>query len=284
MTSIILPRSKTDQGIAYHRSGNANGIPLLLIHGVGLRAESWYQQIDALAPDYDVYAVDMPGHGESDILSVGSDSPILADFTDCLAQFMTQTIGKPAVILGHSMGALLALSLAKSYPDLCLAIVPMNAIYRRTDEAKQAVLSRAKHLREQPQSDPTAPVKRWFSETPSTQDQSHAAMCCEWLQGANLQGYADAYTVFSEEDGLAEAELQALDLPCLFITGELDANSTPDMSDAMAQQLKQAESLVIRHSRHMTPLTHAAQVNDALLMFLNQHVVTHNTTRTEVSS
>ena len=60
MTSITLPRSKTAQGVAYHRSGD-HGAPVVLVHGVGLRAESWFQQIEALGADYRVYAVDICG-------------------------------------------------------------------------------------------------------------------------------------------------------------------------------------------------------------------------------
>jgi pimeloyl-ACP methyl ester carboxylesterase len=265
MTSIILHRSKTDRGIAYHRTGNTSGIPVVLVHGVGLRSESWYQQIDALQHDYDVFAVDMPGHGESQ--TIGEPNPDLSDFIECLALFVETVVRQPAVIVGHSMGALLSLSLAKARPDLCKAIVPMNAIYQRSDDAKRAVLARAKNLRTAPQSNPTAPVKRWFSDTPSAQDKVHAALCRDWLQTNDLKGYADAYTVFSEEDGLSEAALQSLQLPCLFITGELDANSSPAMTETMSRHVSHAESLIIKGSRHMTPLTHATEVNPALLSF-----------------
>ena len=44
------------------------GEPILLIHGVGMRAEAWAPQIAALASDHSVIAVDMPGHGERDPL------------------------------------------------------------------------------------------------------------------------------------------------------------------------------------------------------------------------
>lgn len=269
MTSIILPRFKSDSGIAYHHTGDSNGIPVVLIHGVGLRSESWYQQISGLENDYEVFAVDMPGHGESQ--TIDAESPGLSDFTGILAGFIKTVVARPAVIIGHSMGALLALSLAKNHPTLCLGVVAMNAIYQRSDEARVAVLARAKNLRETPQSDPTAPVKRWFDDTPSAQDKIHAALCSDWLKAANLKGYADAYTVFSEEDGLAEADLQALKLPCLFMTGELDANSSPAMSQAMSQLVNQADAVIIKGSRHMTPLTHAAEVNPALLGFLSHH-------------
>ena len=87
----------------------------MLIHGVGLRAEAWNAQITALSQRYLVQAVDMPGHGESD----GSDLQSLAEFTDAIAA----GIDSPALVMGHSMGAMIALDLASRYPSLVTGVV-----------------------------------------------------------------------------------------------------------------------------------------------------------------
>lgn len=62
MTSTILPRSNIGS-LAAITAGE--GPLVLLIHGVGLRAEAWGAQIDALSATCRVIAVDMPGHGGS---------------------------------------------------------------------------------------------------------------------------------------------------------------------------------------------------------------------------
>ena len=48
------------------------GAPVLLIHGVGLRAEAWGPQIADLSADHHVIAVDMPGHGDATDDAAGS--------------------------------------------------------------------------------------------------------------------------------------------------------------------------------------------------------------------
>ena len=53
------------------------GPAVLLLHGVGLRAEAWEPQIAALSPTHRVIAADLPGHGESDGLAGGT--PALPD-------------------------------------------------------------------------------------------------------------------------------------------------------------------------------------------------------------
>ena len=76
--SITLPRFKSANGLAFSKVGE--GMPVVFIHGVGLRSESWYQQVDALKDSYAVFTVDMPGHGESEVLR--KDQPTLYDFTE----------------------------------------------------------------------------------------------------------------------------------------------------------------------------------------------------------
>ena len=59
-------------GIAYERTGA--GPPLLLIHGLGATRGIWRPQIERLARERDVIAVDMPGFGESPVLDEAADA------------------------------------------------------------------------------------------------------------------------------------------------------------------------------------------------------------------
>ncbi len=269
MTSITLPRSRAADGLAFHQTGE--GIPILFIHGVGLRSESWYQQVDAFKNDFSVFTVDIPGHGESDLLH--QPEPELFDYTEKMAKFIIDEVKQPAIIVGHSMGALLALSLAKEYPELCTAVVAMNTIYKRSDEAKQAVQERASKLAKLTGADACAPISRWFSETPSKQDEYHAELCREWLLSANLQGYGAAYKVFAYEDGPKTSAVSRFTMPVLYVTGELDKNSNVSMTNALANITPNAEAVIINDSRHMTPLTHADEVNHAVIKFLERRLL-----------
>ena len=49
--------------LAYTRSGS--GAPLVLLHGIGLNRQSWNPVVPALARQFDVIAVDLPGFGDS---------------------------------------------------------------------------------------------------------------------------------------------------------------------------------------------------------------------------
>ena len=59
-----LQRSRTPSGAAYLDRGHGDET-VVLIHGVGMRIEAWSPQIERLAEEFRVIAVDLPGHGFS---------------------------------------------------------------------------------------------------------------------------------------------------------------------------------------------------------------------------
>ena len=95
-------------GLSYVTSGN--GPLVVLIHGVGLQADAWCGQIDTLSTEFTVMAIDMPGHGASAV--PGADMT-LADYSDAIAAAMPE----PALVVGHSMGAMIALDIASRFPE-----------------------------------------------------------------------------------------------------------------------------------------------------------------------
>ena len=79
MTWTTRPRSEFG---ALRAITAGDGPTVLLIHGVGLRAEAWNAQIDAMSERFRVVAVDMPGHGQSPLLAPDSG---LSEYTDAIA-------------------------------------------------------------------------------------------------------------------------------------------------------------------------------------------------------
>lgn len=274
MTLQTFPRIKTDAGLAYHRAGTASQSrpPMLLIHGVGLRLESWFPQIPILAENQAVYAIDLPGLGESAMLS--ENAPAISHYGDAVRRFIGDTIGEAVIVAGHSLGALITIDLAARHGEAVRAIAPMNGVFDRTPEALAAVQERAATLRAticEPW-DPavaSAPVERWFGANPTGRNAEMAALCRSWLEANNRAGYAAAYTAFASVSGPAPADLAAIDCPTLFLTGERDPNSTPAMSRAMAGHVAGAQAVVVPGAAHMVGLTHIDEVNDVLLSFVD---------------
>lgn len=267
MTLKTQQRFKADCGLAFTQCGS--GPAIVLVHGVGLRAEAWLHQIEVLSQHNTVYAIDMPGHGESELLA--DPAADLTEYVDVIAQWIEAEIKVPVIMMGHSMGSMIALQFAVRYPQWCRGAVALNSVYRRTEQARIAVQQRAQSMLDNPQLDRvTTPIARWFSENPQGFEKEMAQLCASWLVAAPATGYAKAYGIFSRNDGPSDTDLASIKVPVAFITGDGDSNSSPLMSQQMAALTPNASAHVIEDSRHMVQLTHPDEINSLLLNFVDQ--------------
>ena len=259
MMSTTLPRSDLGHGLTGWQQGE--GRPLLLIHGVGLQADAWLPMAPMLTPHFAVTAVDMPGHGKSEKLS---GTPSLVEYTDRIAKI----IDAPSVVIGHSMGALIAIDLAVRYPEKVQAIVPLNAVFQRSDEAATAVLARAENMAAGSGTDPGPTLDRWFGAASAAEAPASRAACERWLREVDQAAYAQAYLAFATATDPSDEDLAAIACPALLMTGELEPNSTPDMSFALAKRMGHAKVAIVPQARHMMPMTHADEVCGTLYTFV----------------
>lgn len=73
-------------------------------------------------PDLDVVRYDRRGYGDSRVLPDGSEAPVPTDVQDHVADLLDVLDGRPAVVVGHSMGGTIALAAAARHPDLIPAV------------------------------------------------------------------------------------------------------------------------------------------------------------------
>jgi len=243
------------------------GEPVVLVHGVGMAHAIWAPQAEDLARDRLVVAYDMLGHG-------GSDTPpegvTLADYAAQLAALLDHLGIRAANVVGHSMGALVALEFALAYPDRVLRVAALNAVFQRSAEQRAAVLARAESLRHTGVASTLAPtLERWFGSPVPPSLVQPAALVERLLREVDPTGYARTYRLFASSDSVHASRLPRLAVPVLFLTGEEDLNSSPAMSRAMAQLAPRARVEVIPQARHMMSVTHPARVNASLRAFLD---------------
>jgi len=258
LRSTLAPRTKTG-GIAWR--GEGKGPPVLLLHGVGLNADAWEPQIVTLASRRRVFAVDLPGHGQSDLLPEGA---LLDDYVAAIAGLIDALGISPLPVIGHSFGAMIALGLALDYPRKVTALVALNAVYCRDPVARAAVEQRANQLTGGA-FEAEAPIARWYPDDPGGR---LARATAAWLHAVNPKGYAAAYRVFATSDHVHEGRLGELACRALFLTGVSDPNSTPVMSARMAREARYARTMALPGARHMMHLTHPAETTNAIAAFI----------------
>ncbi len=96
------------------------GPPLLLIHGMGGSWQSWLANIPSLGEQYRVIAVDLSGFGGSDPLPTGA---VFNGYADVLECFLDELGISSVAVFGHSLGGLVALTLAARSPERISCVV-----------------------------------------------------------------------------------------------------------------------------------------------------------------
>lgn len=256
----------------YRRQGVTGATPVVLVHGVGMAIAAWEPQIAALAARFDVIALDMPGHGGSSLPPVDAR---LSDYSDAVIAVLDALKLPAAVVVGHSMGALVALDTALAHPSRVLGVAALNAVFCRTPEQRAAVLARATALAGEggagaPDESHQAAVQRWFGAPVPPALEQAAARVARLLAACDPVGYARTYALFATSDAVHRERLAALTVPALFMTADGDPNSTPAMSEAMAALAPRGRAEILAGARHMMNLTAPDEVNRRLLAFLDE--------------
>jgi pimeloyl-ACP methyl ester carboxylesterase len=117
------------------------GAPIVCIHGLTANAFCFQSYADELAADHRVIAYDLRGRGDSDKLEEGYSIPIHA--ADLSALIDELDLECP-ILIGHSLGALIALYFAAHYPDKLSKLVLVDAgapLPWRTPEEQPAWLT-----------------------------------------------------------------------------------------------------------------------------------------------
>ena len=100
--------------LKYVESGPRHAPAIIFLHGATDSSHSWSAVTPYLDTTYHTYALDQRGHGDSEKPAYGYTIPQMAD--DVIA-FMDREKIHQAVMVGHSMGSLIAHQLASVYPE-----------------------------------------------------------------------------------------------------------------------------------------------------------------------
>jgi pyruvate dehydrogenase E2 component (dihydrolipoamide acetyltransferase) len=98
--------------VRYAKRGEGDAA-IVLIHGLGGDLDNWLFNIDALAERASVYALDLPGHGQS---SKNIADPTLRGLAQALIAFMDEVGIEDAHLVGHSLGGAVAMQTAVDAP------------------------------------------------------------------------------------------------------------------------------------------------------------------------
>jgi len=115
----------TWQGHQIQYSVTGSGTPLVLIHGFGASIGHWKKNIPVWAEaGYQVFALDLLGFGASAKPTLDYSLEL---WEELLRDFHQELVQRPAIFIGNSIGALLALMLTANSPEIAIGAVLLNA-------------------------------------------------------------------------------------------------------------------------------------------------------------
>lgn len=110
-------------GFARSPQVDPDAAPILLIHGFGSSLQQWSRNIESLSRVHPVYVLDLLGFGSSEKAATTYN---VDSWARQIHQFWRQFLQRPMIIVGHSLGALVAATVATSYPEAIQKVVLMT--------------------------------------------------------------------------------------------------------------------------------------------------------------
>ena len=134
--------------ISYREAGT--GTPVVILHGLGGRSESWEPQYKGLSDNYHVIGWDAPGYNESSEIS--ELEPAISDYVEIVKRFTDALQLDQFHLVGHSVGTCLSAGFHKAYPDQLFSLTLAEAVIGNGGDTKErqhaAIAARAKDFEE----------------------------------------------------------------------------------------------------------------------------------------
>jgi len=263
------------------------GPPLILLHGITLRADVWHRQWE-LADEARVIAIDLRGHGLS---TSGSDGASIEANANDVALLLETLDLEGAVIAGHSMGGMvLGRFIADHYlhDDALQARVAgigfistagrspvglANGLLQNASAPLQSLATRFPALADRLTSIPDNDlgqvlVRSTFGKQPDLRDVRETAAAFESLEVDQFLAAAPSILDHNVLDALAEC-----DLPASIIVGSRDPLTPVRESRRLAKAMPGSAVTIVPDAGHQLMLERPDEVNEMLRELLARSAV-----------
>ena len=252
---------------AFSERGNG-GTAVVMLHGVGGGKECWAPQIETLAASgYRAIAWDMPGYGES--LSI--EPYDMAGLVRSLEALLNAAAARRAVLLGHSMGGMVAQEAMIRSPQRVAGLIlsATSPAFGKPDGAWQQEFLRQR-LGPLDAGRTMAEIAAALVPDMIGADAESAGvrLATEVMARVPPETYRKALHAIVGFD--RRAALPSIRVPTLAIAGERDRTAPPAVMEKMASRIPVAEYMLLPGCGHLANLERPRAFNDAVLGWLRK--------------
>ncbi len=258
MPPVFLPDLRLNAEI----SGPLSGPPLVLIHALGTNMRIWDEVIPLLPPGLRVLRFDLRGHGASDVppgpYAMGA---LIRDAERLMDHFAV----KDAVVLGLSIGGLIAQGLAVKRLDLVRAMILSNTAAKiGRPEQWQARISAIEATGMSAMADAT--MERWLGR--KWRDHPALPSLLTAFLATDPKGWAGCAAAIAGTDFFETTA--TLTLPTLAIAGANDGSTPADLVRETADLIRGHRFALMRGTGHIPPVEKPAEYAAILTQFLTE--------------
>ena len=242
---------------------------VLLLHGYLESLDVWEDFQKFLTPDYRVVAMDIPGHGISQVMGEVHTMEFLAT---TVAGVLDELEIAKATIVGHSMGGYVALQTLRMFPERLNGLVLLSSTPNPDSEVKKADRDREIELVEKGHKDllaQTAP--NGFATDNLRRMRDEIAFLEEQIYVTEPEGVTALLKGMKARVDSNEL-LQKSTLPQLFILGKKDNYIPLERAEEMVANHPQAEVVWLENSGHMGFFEEPEATAEAIKQFLQKHI------------
>ena len=221
----------------------SQGEVVVCLHGTGGHGGDFAGVLDALAARHSPIAFDQPGHGRSG----GLDSLGAVDRMRDFARVLTEKLAlRPHVLVGHSLGAAVALDYALTYPTAVrgLVICSGGAGLRGGSRAGDAVLENARLVTE-------GKRRRDFDPRVFAPGAAPEVMRRAFLSGLETDPRATYGDLLACAAWQRDDELAGIAVPTLVVHGDAETDDVVSQANRLLERLPNARRAVVANAGRM---------------------------------
>ena len=249
--------------VSYTVSGE--GPPLYMVHGIGSRRVTWDGLLPGLEDHFSCIRYDLRGHGQSPIPPVPYS---LDDLVDDLEALRMRLGHERIHIIGHSLGGQIGPAYARAHPEHAASVILLSTAAGRTDEDCAKVKGVVAKMRAEGVG-PTLGtlLDRWYTDEFIEKRPDAIQNRIDQVLGTPEEVFLSVFDVYAGTE--MAPWLQEVTCPCLVMTGEFDGGCNPRLNRFIANELPDAELVILDDLKHSilieAPDRVVAPVKDFLL-------------------
>lgn len=254
----------TVNGLDIHHEVQGEGPPIVFVHGLGATANVWHAQRMTLSKYYRVIVYDRSGSGRSQQASAGYS---IDAWTEELAGLLDYLAVPAAVVVGHSLGSMIAQRFAGKYANRTRALVLAGGEAELPLEAKNILTERARSIETHGLGDVAGP---WLTAVLSAATREANPALAGLVREMFLSNDARTYALhcLALRDGAVRSDHGRIVCPTLLMVGDQDLVTPLSWQRQIAAGIGNSRIRIIPNTAHMTMLESPAVFNTVLLDFL----------------